>query len=175
MIDMLVLDTDVASELMRPEPTPEVADWHKQNRSQRMYLTAVTEAELRFGIAILPAGKRRNSLARIINSWFEQEFMHRILPFDSAAAKAYAIITADLKMRGLPIGDADGRIAAICRSRDATLVTRNVRHFIRTGIDFVNPWDVPGINQFPSNGNNHRFVPPLATNSNWMHDQTHAN
>ena len=137
---MLVIDTNVASELMRPEPTPAVAAWIAERDAQDMYLTAVSEAELRYGVAIMPAGKRRNALEAAMTRWLDQGFRERILPFDSNAARAYAEIAAERRQAGRPIGEADCQIAAICRSRGAVLVTRNVRHFSRTGVDVVDPW-----------------------------------
>ena len=137
---MFVLDTNVASELMRPEPTPAVAAWIAERDAQEMYLTAVSEAELRYGVAIMPVGKRRSALETAMTRWFDQGFIQRILPFDSAAARAYAEIAADRRQAGRPIGEADCQIVAICRSRGAVLVTRNVRHFKGTEVDVVDPW-----------------------------------
>lgn len=137
---MLVIDTNVASELMRPAPTPSVAAWIAERDASAMYLTAVSEAELRFGIAILPEGRRRTALEAAMHRWLEIGFAERILPFDSAAARAYAAIAADRRGVGRPIGDADCQIAAISRSRGASLVTRNVRDFEGTGVDVLDPW-----------------------------------
>ena len=139
---MFAIDTNVASELMRPEPTPSVAAWIAERDAQELYLTAVSEAELRYGVAIMPVGKRRNELEAAMIRWLDQGFRERILPFDSVAARTYAQIAADLRQAGRPIGEADCQIAAICRSRGAVLVTRNVRHFNGTGVDVVNPWAV---------------------------------
>ena len=139
---MFAIDTNVASELMRPEPMPAVAAWIAERDAQELYLTAVSEAELRYGVAIMPVGKRRNALEATMTRWLDQGFRERILPFDSVAARAYAQIAADLRQAGRPIGEADCQIAAICRSRGAVLVTRNVRHFNDTGVDVVNPWAV---------------------------------
>ena len=137
---MLVVDTNVASELMRPSPTPSVVAWIAERDASAMYLTAVSEAELRFGVAILPAGKRRTDLEAAMRRWLEIGFADRILPFDSASARAYAEIAADRRGAGRPIGEADCQIAAISRSRGATLVTRNVRDFEGTGVDVLDPW-----------------------------------
>jgi len=137
---MFAIDTNVASELMRPEPAPSVASWIAGRDAQEMYLTAVGEAELRYGVAILPAGKRRTALEAVMTRWLDQGFGERILPFDSAAARAYAEIAAERRQAGRTIGEADCQIAAICRSRGAALVTRNVRHFSGTGIHIVDPW-----------------------------------
>ena len=139
---MFAIDTNVASELMRPEPTPAVAAWIAERDTQEMYLTAVSEAELLYGAAIMPFGKRRHALEAAMTRWLDQGFRERILPFDSAAARAYAVIAADRRDAGRPIGGADCQIAAICRSRSAVLVTRNVRDFEGTGVDVINPWSI---------------------------------
>ena len=138
---MFVLDTNVASELMRPQPTAAVAAWIAERDAQDMYLTAVSEAELLYGVAIMPIGKRRNALVAAMTRWLDRGFRERILPFDSAAARVYAEVAA-ARRTGRPIGEADCQIAAISRSRGAVLVTRNVRDFEGTGLDVLNPWSV---------------------------------
>jgi len=125
---------------MRPEPTAAVAAWIAEHDAQDMYLTAVSEAELLYGVAILPAGKRRNALEAAMTRWLNLGFRERILPFDSAAARAYAEIAAERRHAGRPIGEADCQIAAISRTRGAALVTRNVRDFEGTGLDVIDPW-----------------------------------
>lgn len=140
---MFVIDTNVASELMRPEPTPSVAAWIGERDAKDMYLTAVSEAELRHGVAILPVGRRRNALEAAMIRWLDLGFGERILPFDSAATRAYAEIAAGRRQAGRPIGEADCQIAAISRSRGAFLVTRNVRDFEDTGVSVIDPWSVP--------------------------------
>ncbi|MCZ0935806.1 MAG: type II toxin-antitoxin system VapC family toxin [Gemmatimonadetes bacterium] len=137
---MFVIDTNVASELMRSEPTAAVAAWIAEHDAQDMYLTAVTEAELLYGVAILPAGRRRNALEAAMTRWLNLGFRERILPFDSAAAHAYAEIAAERRHAGRPIGEADCQIAAISRTRGAALVTRNVRDFGGTGLAVIDPW-----------------------------------
>ncbi|WP_419857352.1 type II toxin-antitoxin system VapC family toxin [Candidatus Palauibacter irciniicola] len=137
---MFVIDTNVASELMRSEPAAAVAVWIAEHDAQDMYLTAVSEAELLYGVAILPAGKRRNALEAAMTRWLNLGFRERILPFDSAAAQAYAEIAAERRHVGRPIGEADCQIAAISRIRGAALVTRNVRDFEGTGLNVIDPW-----------------------------------
>ena len=139
---MFVIGTNVASELMRPRPTAAVAAWIAERDAQDMYLTAVSEAELLCGVAIMPTGKPRGALEAAMTRWLDLGFGERILPFDSAAARAYAEIAAERRRTGRPIGEADCRIAAISRSRGAVLVTPNVRDFEGTGLNVIDPWSV---------------------------------
>ena len=141
---MFIIDTDVASELMRPEPAAAVAAWIGERDAQDIYLTAMSEAELLHGVAIVPAGKRRSALEAAMRSWLDLGFRERILPFDSAAARACAAIAAERRHAGRPIGEADCQIAAISRSRGATLVTRNVRDLEGTGLHVIDPWSGAG-------------------------------
>ena len=138
---MIVIDTNVVSELMRLTPEPAVMAWFSRQNSAELYLTAVNEAELRAGAAILPAGRRRDRLSAEIDATVREDFAGRVLPFDSAAARAYAAIAASRGSRGRPILDADCQIAAIARSRNMAVATRNVRDFADTGIEVVNPWE----------------------------------
>ena len=137
---MFAIDTNVASELMRLEPMPAVAAWIDARGAEEIYLTAVSEAELLYGVAIMPAGRRKTELETAMTRWLDLGFRERVLPFDSAAARAYAEIAADRRRAGRPMGDADCQIAAICRSRGAVLVTRNARDFEGTGVSVINPW-----------------------------------
>ncbi len=137
---MYIIDTNVASELMRPAPTPSVAAWIAERDAEDMFLTAVSEAELLYGVAIVPAGRRKDALEATITQWLDMGFGERILPFDSAAARAYAEIAAARRQAGRPIGESDCQIAAISRQRGAVLVTRNVRDFQGTGVEVVDPW-----------------------------------
>ena len=138
---MFILDTNVVSELMRPAPDPAIASWVAERATSSLFLTAVTEAELRFGLAVMPPGKRRDGLAAGLERMLETGFANRILPFDSAAARAYAGIVAARRRRGQPPAQADCQIAAIARSRGMAVATRNVRDFEEMGIDVFNPWD----------------------------------
>jgi len=139
---MYVLDTNVASELMRPSPASAVAAWIAERNAKDMFLTAVTKAELLYGVAIVPAGRRRNELEAAMTRWLDVGFGERILPFDSAAARHYAEIASHRRREGWPIAEADCQIAAISRLRGAVLVTRNVRDFEATGVDVVDPWTI---------------------------------
>ena len=139
---MLVLDTNVVSELVRTDREPElkIASWISSHRKINLYLTAVNRAELLYGIAIMPLGRRRSELRLSVERWLDFGFRERILPFDDVAAQMYAKIAASRRSFGKPIGVADCQIAAITRTQDAILVTRNVRDFEDTGIEIVNPW-----------------------------------
>ena len=104
---MIVLDTNIVSELIRPRPNPSVVDWVARQPGTSLFISAVTEAELRYGVEILPAGHRRERLAAEIESTLREDFSRRILPFDSAAARAYATIMADRRATGRPIGQSE--------------------------------------------------------------------
>ncbi len=137
---MIVLDTNIVSELIRPRPNPSVVDWVARQPGTSLFISAVTEAELRYGVEILPAGHRRERLAAEIESTLREDFSRRILSFDSAAARTYAVIAAARRAAGRPISQADCQIAAIARSRGAPVATRNVADFAGCGIKVVNPW-----------------------------------
>ena len=137
---MIVIDTNVVFELMRLTPSPAAMGWFSGQDSAGLYLTAVSEAELRTGAAILPEGRRRDRLTAEIDAVIREDFAGRVLPFDSAAAKAYAAVAASRRSLGRPILDADCQIAAIARAREAALATRNVEDFAHCGIAVINPW-----------------------------------
>ena len=137
---MVVLDTNVVSELMRDDPHADVLDWLDDQPTRELFVTAVTEAEVRTGIAFLPEGRRRRGIAEAADRAFGGLFAGRVLPFDSEAARAYAEITATCRAAGRPVSQADGQIAAIARSRGMAVATRNVRDFADMGIDLIDPW-----------------------------------
>ena len=137
---MLVIDTNVVSELMRPTPNAVIASWIAERATSSLHLTAVSEAELRFGLAIMPPGRRRDGLAEGLERMLRTGFANRVLPFDSAAAAAYAEIAAARRAMGRPMPQADCQIAAIARSRGMAIVTRNVSDFVDVGIDVIDPW-----------------------------------
>jgi hypothetical protein len=137
---MIVLDTNVLSELLRPEPDRQVEQWLSGQDGAQVYFTTVGEAELRHGVAILPAGKRRNALTTAIEGVLEEDFRDRILPFDRTAARAYATIAAARRAAGRPISQFDCQIAAIARAREAIVATRNTNDYEGCGIEVIDPW-----------------------------------
>lgn len=137
---MILLDTNVISELMRPAPEPMVEQWLASLPAASVFISTITEAELRYGVALLPSGKRRATLAAEIEDMLGEEFNGRILPFDGAAAVAFAEIAIERRQAGRPISQADAQIAAIARSRGAALATRNAPDFEGCGVEVINPW-----------------------------------
>ena len=138
---MILLDTNVISELMRAEPARIVLDWFGNHDAGDLFISAVTEAELRTGVAILPEGQRRDRLQLAIDAMIDQDFQGRVLPFDSLAAKAYAEIAARRRASGRPIAEAHCQIAATARATDAPIATRNVKDFDGCGVRVINPWN----------------------------------
>ena len=137
---MFILDTNVVSELMRPAPEPALKSWIADRAASSLFLTSVCEAELRFGLAVMPSGRRRDGLVSSLERMLRAGFANRILPFDSAAARAYAEIASDRRAAGHPISQFDRQIAAVARTRGMALATRNVRDFRSIGLVLVNPW-----------------------------------
>jgi predicted nucleic acid-binding protein len=137
---MIILDTNVLSEALKSPTAPEVLQWMAAHPSTEMFTTTVNMAEMLYGIALLPAGKRRTSLQFAADEVFEENFAGRVLPFDSDAARFFAEIAASRRALGRPIGQFDAQIAAIARSHGATLATRNIQDFAGCGIRVVNPW-----------------------------------
>jgi toxin FitB len=137
---VIVLDTNVVSELMRPEPAAAVLDWVDRQPGAEIYLSAITVAELLYGVARLSDGQRKVDLAERIEALLSDDFEHRIAPFDETAAAHYADIVIHRERTGRPISTADAQIAATCRSHGALLATRSVADFADTGVVLVNPW-----------------------------------
>jgi predicted nucleic acid-binding protein len=137
---MIILDTNVVSELLRPVPSPAVEAWLAVQDGTTVFFTAIGEAELRLGVAILPAGRRRTRLAEAIDAMLEEDFRDRILPFDTVTAQAYAANAATRRAAGRPISQFDCQIAAIARIRQAVLATRNTADYEDCGIEVINPW-----------------------------------
>ncbi|TXN40943.1 type II toxin-antitoxin system VapC family toxin [Methylobacterium sp. WL7] len=140
---MIILDTNVLSELMRARPTILVLKWFAAQPSAGLFTTTLTQAEIFYGLSLLPEGRRRDDLFAAAQPIFEVELAGRILSFDQDAAMAYADIAASRRRAGQPISQIDGQIAAITASRGARLATRNVRDFVDCGIVVVDPWMTP--------------------------------
>lgn len=137
---MFVLDTNVVSEMMKEHPNADVLAWLDSQLAETLFITAITEAEIRTGITILPGGQRRHQLNAAAELAFGAYFSGRILAFDSEAAVFYALIAADRRAAGRPISQADCQIAAITRSRGGAVATRNVDDYTGCGIEVFNPW-----------------------------------
>lgn len=137
---MILLDTNVVSELMRAEPAGAVLAWFGAQDAAALFLSAISEAELRAGVAVLPAGRRRETLLAAVDAVTEQDFAGRLLPFDSAAARAYADVHARRRAAGRPIAEADCQIAAIAAARGLAVATRNTGDFQGCGIAVIDPW-----------------------------------
>ncbi len=137
---MIIFDTNVVSELMLPNPNPNVSIWAARQELSTIFTTTISKAELRFGVEILPAGRRRDGLLEVVEDILRSQFHIRILPFDSPAAKAYAVIAANRRAAGRPINYSDCQIAAIAWCKDVPVATRDVDGFNNIGIEVINPW-----------------------------------
>jgi toxin FitB len=138
---MLILDTNVLSEILRPVPSSRVVEWLESQSRSQLFTTTITQAEILYGVALLPKGARRDKLAVATRAIFEEEFDEKVLPFDSRAADCYASIAASRKSLGRPVSQLNAMIAGISNAHQACLVTRNGRDFADCGIDLVDPWD----------------------------------
>ncbi len=137
-----MLDANVISELIRPIPNAAVANWIGEKKSSTLFISVITEEEFRFGIAIKAKGRRRNELTRAIESVLNEDFAGRILSYDRKAAIECALIRAERRHMGRPIGKADAQIAGIARSRRSILATRNLKDFVNCGITVIDPWNL---------------------------------
>ncbi|HSS89874.1 MAG TPA: type II toxin-antitoxin system VapC family toxin [Streptosporangiaceae bacterium] len=136
---MIVADTNVVSELMRPSPSPALRTWVNRQAAGDLYTTAITVAEIRYGLERLPGGRREDRLQAAADEVFAA-FSEFVLPFDAGAAVQYARISRQRDEAGLPISGFDAQIAAICRARGAALATRNIKDFAETGVEVIDPW-----------------------------------
>jgi len=140
---VIVLDTNVLSELMRPKPAAQVVAWIAQQPMADLCTTAITEAEIFYGIELLGKGKRRNGLLAAADAMFTQDFAGRVLAFESDAAHHFASIAAHRRAIGRPISHADAQIAAIARAHGAKLATGNGPDFANCSITVIDPWRAP--------------------------------
>jgi hypothetical protein len=143
---MIVVDTNVLSEVMKPSAlrSVEVFEWLRSQPADAVFTTTVTVAEILTGIFILPPGNRREEMQVAAERVFTAVFADRILPFDEASARIYAELVAARRQRGRAIDAFDAQIAAIARSRGMAVATRNVADFQQTGIDLIDPWSQGG-------------------------------
>lgn len=136
---MIVLDTNVISEAMRPQPDPAVVSWLNAQSAQALFLSSVTLAELLFGIGVLPASARQERLGRALDALLAL-FPGRTLPFDADAARRYSQMAVAARAVGRPLPAADGYIAATAAANGFALATRNTRHFVDSGVELIDPW-----------------------------------
>ena len=136
----MLLDTNVLSELLRAAPNPAVVAWVTAQPADSVFVTSVTEAEMRVGVRLLPAGKRRQALEIAIAAMFAEDFAGRIRPFDTAAVPGYVDIVCKRRSAGRPISQFDAQIAAIALCHGDKLATRNVSDFEGCGLPLVDPW-----------------------------------
>ncbi|AJG19397.1 type II toxin-antitoxin system VapC family toxin [Cupriavidus basilensis] len=138
---MIVLDTNVVSEAMKPESHPAVRAWLDNQAAETLYLSSVTVAELLFGIAALPAGKRKNMLTEAVDGLLAL-FRDRVLPFDTDAARHYAELAMLARTSGRGFPTPDGYIAAIAASRGFIVASRDAAPYTAAGVTVINPWEV---------------------------------
>jgi predicted nucleic acid-binding protein len=137
---VIILDTNVISEVLRPEPEPRVLAWFDEQPANSVFTTAITQGEILYGILLLADGQRRRKLWEAANAIFDDDFARRVLSFDGDAAGHYAQIGSARRAAGRPISQFDATIAAITRSHGASLATRNAKDFEGCGVEIVNPW-----------------------------------
>jgi hypothetical protein len=138
---MFILDTNVLSELLKLEPEPSVLAWLESQPRSQVFTTAITEAEIAYGVALLPKSLHRQKLQDAAQAIFDEEFADKVLPFDSRAARTYGDIAVSRRAAGRPISQLDAMIAGIVQAHQGRLVTRNVKDFVDCEINVVNPWD----------------------------------
>ncbi|MCZ0927980.1 type II toxin-antitoxin system VapC family toxin [Halomonas janggokensis] len=139
---MIVLDTNVLSELMRPVPDARVVEWLDRQDAAAVAISAITVAEVLYGIESLPDGRRKHSFAEMAATMFEEDFSGRILSFDSGAAIHYAQQVSASDSAGRQVHMADAQIAAICIQHGAVLATRNIKDFETLSVETINPWEM---------------------------------
>ena len=137
---MILLDTNVLSEPLRHAPEPRVIEWIDAQAMETLFLSAITVAELRAGVALLPAGKRRSGLHENLEKRVLPLFAGRVLPFDLASTQAYAALIARARSAGLAIATADGYVAAIAAANGFAVATRDAKPFEAAGVSVINPW-----------------------------------
>jgi predicted nucleic acid-binding protein len=137
---VIVLDTNVVSEFMKTSPAVRVAKWLASHAHARIFTTSVTQAEIFFGLEIMPQGRKRDALYRAAAAMFKDKFAGHVLAFDGDASHIFAAIAAARKRTGQPIGQFDCQIAAIARLHGAAIATRDLRDFADCGVELIDPW-----------------------------------
>ena len=137
---MIILDTNVLSECLKPHPNSNVLAWMESQPRSAMFTTTIVEAEILYGMNLLPNGARKSALRLAAKAMFDQDLADHVITFDRDCAEAYAEIAATRRELGKPISQFDAMIAAVARSRGATLATRNDRDFADCGLVVINPW-----------------------------------
>jgi predicted nucleic acid-binding protein len=140
---VIILDTNVLSALMRTIPDAAVLEWLDRQPADSVWITSISLFETRFGLALLPAGRRRRVLEAAFDDLLREDLENRVLDFDSAAATAAASLAAARQKTGRPVDMRDTQIAGIVLARRATLATRNIRHFVDLKISIIDPWAPP--------------------------------
>jgi predicted nucleic acid-binding protein len=138
---VIVLDTNVLSELTRHAPHPAVLAWLNAQPAHEVCTTAITAAELLYGVDRLPAGRRKNDLLVAVEGMLHVDLAGRVEPFDLQAATEYATLVTEREALGRPVSIPDAQIAAVCRAHSHALATRNVKDFTDTQVELINPWD----------------------------------
>ncbi|MCL2635906.1 MAG: type II toxin-antitoxin system VapC family toxin [Betaproteobacteria bacterium] len=137
---MIVLDTNVLSEFLRPAPDARAVAWLNAQVRTLLFTTAISRGEMLHGVFLLPDGQRKTRMHEAVTAIFAIDMANRVLPYDSDAADAYAQIASARRTQGRPVSQSDAMIAGIVRSRGAKLATRNVRDFQDCGIELIDPW-----------------------------------
>jgi toxin FitB len=137
---VIVVDTNVLSELLRPAPEPQVLAWLSSWPRSALFTTTITRAEILYGVRLMPEGRRRDVLVPAVQAVFAEDFAGQVLSFDNDAADCYAEIAATRRSAGRPISQFDAMIAAVTRSRGATLASRNGKDFVDCGVPLIDPW-----------------------------------
>ena len=138
---MILLDTNVVSEIMRPRPEPLVSSWLDEQPEEELWTASIVIAELLSGVDLMPNGRKQRALREAIEGMVAEDFRGQILKFDVQAARNYGQIFSDRKRKGRPITEMDALIAATAKTAGATLATRNIADFEHCGIPLVNPWE----------------------------------
>lgn len=138
---MFILDTNILSELLKPQPDAAVVAWLAAQNGLVVYTSVITVAEIRFGLLIMPAGKRRTELMQQTDAMFAEDFAGRVLGFDEKAARHYAEIAAERRAAGRGISQSDAMIAAIARTNEMAVITRNIKDFDGLKLQLVDPFE----------------------------------